>query len=153
MTNNINIPKVSEIEISYKPVIKPSEMLKVTCSKDAEKIFRSIWSNDITYRESFYALYLNRANKVLGYQFISLGGIAGTVVDVRCIYQAALKASASGIHNAHNHPSGNNESSDADIKITKKLKDAGKLLDITLLDHLILLPEGYISMADEGLLL
>jgi DNA repair protein RadC len=89
---------------------------------------------------------------VLGYQLISLGGISGTVVDVRCIYQAALKASASSILLAHNHPSGNSEPSDADIKITKKLKDAGKLLDITLLDHLILLPEGYTSLADEGLL-
>jgi DNA repair protein RadC len=151
MTNEI-IPKVSEIEISYKPVIKPSEMLKVTCSKDAERILRSIWGSDINYRESFYALYLNRANKVLGYQLISLGGISGTVVDVRCIYQVALKTLSSGVLIAHNHPSGNNEPSDADIKITKKLKDAGKLLDITLLDHLILLPEGYTSMADEGLL-
>jgi DNA repair protein RadC len=151
MMNNI-IPKVSEIEISYKPVIKPSEMLKVTCSKDAERILRSIWGNDINYRESFYALYLNRANKVLGYQLISIGGISGTVVDVRCIYLAALKALAVNLIIAHNHPSGNNEPSDADIKITKKLKDAGKLLDITLLDHLILVPEGYTSLADEGLL-
>ena len=82
---------------------------------------------------------------------ISIGGISGTVVDVRCIYQAALKASASSILLAHNHPSGNNEASDADIKITKKLKEAGELLNISLLDHLILMPEGYTSMADEGL--
>ena len=151
MTNEI-ISKVSEIEISYKPVIKPSEMVKISCSKDAEEIFRSIWGNDISYRESFYALYLNRANKVLGYQLISIGGISGTVVDPKCIYQAALKASCSGIILAHNHPSGNGDASDADIKITKKLKEAGELLDITVLDHLILLPEGYTSMADEGIL-
>jgi len=152
MTNDIIIPQVSEIEITYKPVIKPSEMVKITCSSDAERIFRSIWGNDICYRESFYALYLNRANKVLGYQLISIGGISGIVVDVRCIFQVALKALAVNLIIAHNHPSGNNEVSDADIKITKKLKDAGKLLDITLQDHLILLPEGYTSMADEGLL-
>jgi len=151
MTNEI-IPKVSEIEISYKPVIKPSEMVKITCSKDAEKIFRSIWGNDLNYKESFYALYLNRANKVLGYQLISSGGISGTVVDAKCIYQAALKASCVNLIIAHNHPSGNSDPSDADIKITKKLKDAGKLLDITLLDHLILLPERYTSLADQGLL-
>ena len=120
MINDI-ILKVSEIEISYKPVIKPSEMLKVTCSKDAERILRSVWGNDINYRESFYALYLNRANKVLGYQLISLGGISGTVVDVRCIYQAALKASASSIILAHNHPSGNNDPSDANFKINKNI--------------------------------
>lgn len=147
-----NIQQVSEIEIIYKPLVKPSRMAKVSCSGDAEKIFRNIWGNSLNYKESFYALYLNRANKVLGYQLISLGGISGTVVDVRCIYQAALKASCSGIILAHNHPSGNKEPSDADIKITKKLKDAGILLDITLLDHLILLPEGYTSLADEGLL-
>jgi DNA repair protein RadC len=66
MTSDIIIQQVSEIEITYKPVIKPSEMVKITCSKDAERILQSIWGNDITYRESFYALYLNRANKVLG---------------------------------------------------------------------------------------
>jgi len=152
MTSDIIIPQVSEIEITYKPVIKTSEMVKITCSKDAERILRSIWGNDINYRESFYALYLNRANKVLGYQLISIGGISGTVVDVRCIYLAALKALSSNLILSHNHPSGNGEASDADIKITKKLKEAGNLLDITLLDHLILLPEGYTSMADEGLL-
>jgi len=149
---NINIPQVSEISISYKPVIKPSEMIKISKSSDAEKIFRSIWGNDLNYRESFYALYLNRANKIFGYQLISFGGISGTVVDAKCIYQAALKALAVNLILAHNHPSGNGEPSDADIKITKKLKDAGKLLDITLLDHLIILPEGYTSMTDEGYL-
>ena len=151
MVNDKNISQVSEIEISYNPVIKPSEMVKVSCSIDAERIFRNIWSN-LNYKESFYALYLNRANKVLGYLLISLGGISGTVVDVRCIYQAALKASCSGLILAHNHPSGNSEPSDSDIKITKKLKEAGALLDIRLLDHLILLPEGYTSLADEGIL-
>ena len=152
MTKNNVIPQVSEIEITYKPFIRPSEMAKVSCSKDAEKIFRSIWGNSLTYRESFYALYLNRANKVLGYQLISIGGISGTVVDVRCIYQAALKTSCSSIILAHNHPSGNREPSDSDVKITEKLKKAGGLLDIQVLDHLILLPEGYTSLAEEGIL-
>ena len=146
------IPQVSEIEITYHPVIKPSQMPKVNCSKDAERILRSIWGSDLNYRESFYALYLNRANKVLGYQLVSLGGISGTVVDVRCIYQAALKALAVNLIIAHNHPSGNNEPSDSDIKITQKLKEAGQLLDIQVIDHLILFSEGYTSLADEGML-
>ena len=126
-------------------------MIKVNCSADAEKIFRDIWEN-LNYKESFYVLYMNRANKVGGYHLISTGGLAGTVVDVRCIYQAALKTCASSILIAHNHPSGNNEPSDADMRITRKIRDAGKLLDISLLDHLILLPRGYTSMADEGIL-
>ena len=103
-------------------------------------------------RESFYALYLNRANKVLGDHLISLGGVSGTVVDPKCVYQVALKAHASSLIVAHNHPSGNKEPSNADLEITRKLKEAGQLLDINLLDHIILLPEGYISMADEGML-
>ncbi len=146
------IPQMSEIEISYSPAIKPSQMAKISCSRDAENIFRSIWSNDLNYRESFYALYLNRANRVLGYKLISLGGLSGTVVDVRCIYQVALKTLSSGILIAHNHPSGNSEPSDADIKITRKLKEAGALLDIQLLDHLSLFSDGYTSLADEGML-
>ena len=91
------IPQVSEIEISYNPSVRPSQMAKISCSKDAERIFRSIWGKNLNYRESFYALYLNRANKVLGYQLISIGGLSGTVVDVRCIYQVALKTLSSGI--------------------------------------------------------
>ncbi len=85
MTTN-KIQQVAEIEISYKPIIKPSDMVKINCSGDAEKIFRSIWNDSLSYRESFYALYMNRANKVLGYQLISIGGITGTIVDARFIF-------------------------------------------------------------------
>ncbi len=151
MTTN-KIQQVAEIEISYKPLIKPSEMVKISCSGDAEKIFRSIWDSSINYRESFYALYLNRANNVLGYQLISIGGLTGTLVDNRCIFQAALKANAVSIILAHNHPSGSKDPSNSDMSITRKIKEAGSLLDITLLDHLIMLQEDYVSFADEGIL-
>jgi len=144
--------RVSEIEISYSPAVKSSERITITSSADAERVFRRIWGQPIELRECFYALFLNRANKVLGYFLVSVGGITGTVVDPRCVYQAALKASAVGILLAHNHPSGNPTPSDADKMITKQLKEAGKLLDINLLDHLILMPEGYTSFADEGML-
>jgi DNA repair protein RadC len=148
---NDNILHLAEIEVSYNPVVKASEMVKISCSMDAERIFRSIWSNTINLKESFYVLYLNRANKVLGYQLISIGGISGTVVDPKCIFQVALKTNSTGLIIAHNHVSGNPEPSEVDIKITKKLKEAGELLDVALLDHLILLPEGYTSLADEGM--
>lgn len=144
--------RVSEIEISYSPAVKSSERITITGSADAEKVFRRIWGQPIELRECFYALFLNRANKVLGYFLVSVGGITGTVVDPRCVYQAALKASATGILLCHNHPSGNPQPSDADLQITRKLKDAGQILEINLLDHLILMPEGYTSMADEGML-
>ena len=97
-------------------------------------------------------LLLNRANKVLGISTISEGGLSGTVTDVRLIYQYAIKANASGIIIAHNHPSGNINPSESDQKITNKIKDAGNLLDIQLLDHIILTAEIeiYRSFADEG---
>jgi len=144
--------RVSEIGISYSPAVKSSERITITGSADAERVFRRIWGQPIELRECFYALFLNRANRVLGYYLVSVGGITGTVVDPRCIFQAALKASATGILLAHNHPSGNPQPSDADLELTRKLKDAGKILEITVLDHLILMPEGYTSFADEGML-
>jgi len=95
-------------------------------------------------------MLLNRANKVLGIAQISQGGISGTVTDVRIILQYALKANASGIILCHNHPSGNMEPSESDLKITSKLKEAAIIHDITLLDHLIITNEGYHSLADNG---
>lgn len=144
--------RVSEIDISYSPAIKPSERFTVSGSADAEKVFRRIWSQPLELRECFYALFLNRANKVLGYYLVSVGGLTGTIVDVRTVFQAALKANACSVIFAHNHPSGNIQPSDADLQLTRKLKEAGRILEITVLDHLILLPEGYFSMADEGML-
>jgi DNA repair protein RadC len=98
-------------------------------------------------------MLLTRSNKVLGLTSISKGGISGTVTDVRIILQYAIKANASGIIICHNHPSGNVHPSETDKKITRKIKESGNLMDIQLLDHLIIIPEGrYYSMADEGIL-
>ncbi len=153
MTNSeLNILKISEIEVSYAPRVSPSERISITSSSDAEQLFRKIWKQPIELKECFYALFLNRANKVLGYQLISIGGVSGTVVDPKVIFQTALKANASSVILAHNHPSGNGKPSETDIQLTRKLREAGKLLEISVLDHLILLPEGYTSLADEGLI-
>jgi DNA repair protein RadC len=97
-------------------------------------------------------LMMNRQNQILGYHQLSKGGMTGAVVDVRVIFQVALKACATSILVAHNHPSGNLEASDADRKITRQIKEAGVILDIPLLDHLIMTTDSYLSMADEGLL-
>ena len=94
----------------------------------------------------------NRSNKVTGIFTVSQGGIAGTVADPKLIFACALKAAASGIILAHNHPSGALQPSQADIQLTKKLADGGKLLDIQVMDHLIMTSEEYFSFADEGLL-
>jgi DNA repair protein RadC len=98
-------------------------------------------------------MLLTRANKVLGIASISKGGINGTLTDVRIILQYAIKANASGIIICHNHPSGNVQPSESDIVITRKIKDSGNLMDVQLLDHLIIIPEGgYYSMGDEGII-
>jgi DNA repair protein RadC len=93
-----------------------------------------------------------RSNKVLGIASISKGGITGTVTDVRVILQYANKANSSGIIICHNHSSGNVQPSESDITITRKIKKSGIVMDIQLLDHLIIVPEGnYYSMGDEGI--
>ena len=130
----------------------PQNSRKVVSSKDGEEILRNIWSNAIELREEFYMLLLNRANKVLGFYRISEGGTAGTVVDPKLIFSVALKCHASSIILAHNHPSGNTQPSEADLKLTKNLISGGKILEISVLDHLILTSESFFSFADEGLM-
>ena len=148
---NLFDQRISEIKISYSHTVRPSERLKVTCSRDAYNYVLPIWK-DIEYRESFAVLLLNRGMKVLGLSWISLGGISGTVVDAKIIFQAALKANASSIILVHNHPSGTMQASDADLKITRKIKNGATFLDITVADHIIISSESYLSLADEGML-
>ncbi len=102
--------------------------------------------------EQFKILLVNRAHKVLEVLEVSQGGIAGTVADPKIIFVSALKAAACGIILSHNHPSGNLNASQADIDLTKKLKEAGRFLEIQILDHIIITSEKYFSFADEGLL-
>ena len=99
-------------------------------------------------------LLLSRSNKVLGITTISTGGVSASLMDRKVMFQHALKANACGIIIAHNRPSGNKMPSESDTKITRKIKDAGEILDIQLLDHIILTPEEdvYTSFVDEGLL-
>jgi DNA repair protein RadC len=102
--------------------------------------------------EEFWVLMLNRANKVLLRYNVSKGGMTGTVIDVRMIMKKALETRAASMILSHNHPSGNIQPSTADTKITQKLKDAGAIMDIPVLDHVIITDNGYFSFADEGLL-
>jgi DNA repair protein RadC len=148
--NQLKSLEIAEIEVQYSTNIKPSDRVKITCSKDAADAFRSVWRQPLELKECFYAMFLNRGNKILGILLISEGGISGTVVDVRSIFSAALKANSCSIILAHNHPSGNGTPSESDLKITIKVKSAGEVLDIQVLDHVILLPDGYSSLADDG---
>jgi len=152
MQPNLFNYNLAEIEVSYKTTVKASERRTIRTSKDAESIFREIWSSGIEFKEEFYILLLNRANKVLGWYKVSEGGMSGTVVDPKLVFSIALKGLASSICISHNHPSGNLKPSIEDINLTKRLKEAGALLEIPVLDHLIITNEGFYSFADEGMM-
>lgn len=102
--------------------------------------------------EEFWILLLNRGNRVMGREKVSMGGVTGTVVDGKVIFKKALLGNATSIILCHNHPSGTLRPSQPDIDITKKLKMAGKTLDISVVDHLIISELGYYSFADEGMM-
>lgn len=132
---------------------KESELLKrdkVTSSREAYDIMKSHFM-DLPHEE-FWVLMLNRANLLVKKELISKGGIAGTVVDAKIIFKTAVDNYASSIIVCHNHPSGNIHPSDADIRLTRTLHEAGKIMEIPLLDHLIIAEKNYYSFGDEGLL-
>ena len=121
---------------------------KISSSKDAFNIFHSL-TGDLPYEE-FWILMLNRANKIIKKVKISEGGISGTVVDPKKIFSICLEYHTSALILGHNHPSGLCVPSEADLKITKKIKDAGALLEISVLDHIIVGNDRFYSFADEG---
>jgi DNA repair protein radc len=122
----------------------------ISSSSDAYEILQKEVS-DKPYEE-FWVLLLNRSNKVLRKVCIGEGGMSGTVVDPKKIFKIAIENNAACIILCHNHPSGNLKPSDSDIKLTKKIKEAGNNLDISVLDHVIIGDEKYYSFADEGIL-
>lgn len=149
----IDVYEVAEIKLSYSAKVKASQRPKVDCSRQVFEVFAQSWDEDrIEFVEDFKVMLLSRANRVLGIVNISSGGTAGTVVDVKLVLAAALKSASSSMILAHNHPSGNLVPSEQDKRLTARIKDAGRILDIPVLDHLIVTTEGYYSFADEGAL-
>lgn len=123
---------------------------KITGSKDAADFFQPMLG-DLNHEE-FWVMLLNRGNKIIDTFMVSQGGISGTVIDVRLILKNALEKMASSIILCHNHPSGTMQASEADLQITKKINDASTIMDISVLDHLIIGGNSYLSLADEGIL-
>ncbi|MGV3706210.1 MAG: RadC family protein [Arcticibacter sp.] len=123
---------------------------QITSSRDVYELLRRQFA-DLNHEE-FWIVLLNRSNKVLSCHLISKGGQAGTIADPKIIFQTALENHSASIILSHNHPSGNLKPSQADLQLTRKLKDAGELLDISVLDHLIFTDASYLSFADEGLM-
>ena len=128
----------------------PLELVKVTSSKVMYQEMYPIIGK--LAHEEFWVVYLNNANKIIFKAQLSKGGITGTVVDVRLIFKIALEQNAVAIVLAHNHPSGKLQASEADIQVTKRIKNAGLQLDISVLDHIIVTEHSYFSFADEGIL-
>ena len=128
----------------------PLELVKVTSSKVmCQEMYPIIGELAL---EVFWVVYLNNANKIIFKAQLSKGGITGTVVDVRLVFKIALEQNAVAIVLAHNHPSGKLQASEADIQVTKRIKNAGLQLDISVLDHIIVTEHSYFSFADEGIL-
>ncbi|MEC4116092.1 RadC family protein [Myroides phaeus] len=126
------------------------DLSKITSSKDVFEIMNPIIGS--LDHEEFWVIFLNNSNKIKFKTALSKGGMTGTVVDIRVLFQIALEQKATGIILSHNHPSGKLKPSEADIHITKKIKEAGRVMDVQVLDHVIVTEYSYYSFADEGML-
>jgi DNA repair protein RadC len=126
------------------------EKIRISGSKDVYELFQSL-IGDLTHEE-FWVLFMNRSNRVIDNIRISQGGISGTVIDIRLILKNALDRLSSSLILCHNHPSGNLKPSEADIRITAKISDASRTMDIQLLDHIIIADNSYFSFSDEGMI-
>ena len=151
LNQNFDWQQVAEVQISYRNPVRPSQRPRLTSSKEVYNLLLACWNPQrIEYAEEFKILLLNNANRVLGLYHVSSGGIDATPVDAKVLFTAALKANASALILVHNHPSRNLKASEADIILTKKLLQGARLLDIRILDHLIITPDGYYSFKDMG---
>jgi DNA repair protein RadC len=127
-----------------------SDRLTITSSKDVYNYFHPIVADLV--HEEFWALYLNRSNKIIEKYKLSQGGVSGTVTDIRLLLKRAIELLASSLIVCHNHPSGNINPSENDTAITNKIKAAASQMDIRLLDHVIIANNSYFSFTDEGIL-
>lgn len=123
---------------------------RIATSRDAYNCIHTLLKD--LHHEEFWVLLLNKACEVIGRKKMSTGGTSGTVADIKIIFKQAIESRASAIIAVHNHPSGNLKPSDADLDLTRKMKESGKILDLPLLDHLIISERGYYSFADEGVI-
>ncbi len=146
-------PQIPECKISYSLIGEVDTLPQVTSPEQAYKLLLEIWDKDtICYREEFIVLLLNNAKRVIGWSKISIGGSNATIVEPAMVFQVALLSHASSIILAHNHPSNNMRASTADINLTKRLKEAGQLLGISIDDHLIISSTTFISLRNESII-
>lgn len=146
-----NYLEMKTIQLSYLCDSAVNDTEAIRSSKQAAKIFRETFRNgEIQMQEYFKAIFLRTDGRVLGIHTISMGGMRSTVVDAKVLFSAALLAHAEIIILCHNHPSGEAKPSGEDLKLTQKLVDGARLLDLTVADHIIITEENYYSMGDNG---
>ncbi|KOF04162.1 DNA repair protein [Roseivirga seohaensis subsp. aquiponti] len=145
------VNKFEEVRLVYKNKTRAEDRPQITNANKAYEILRASWDDDqISLLEEAKVLFLDNRLRLMSISSISKGGTTGTVIDPKIVFAMALKRRCSSIILSHNHPSGNLKPSQADISITRKFSEAGKLLDITVSDHIIITDEGYCSMANDG---
>ncbi|WP_447950885.1 RadC family protein [Chryseobacterium koreense] len=141
---------LTAVEIGRRRAVQEvPEKMPISNSEDTFRILQPFLGDLQT--EEFWAIFLNQSNKVLLKSRLTSGGINQSVVDVRILFKTALENFATGIIVAHNHPSGNLKPSQNDLNITKQISQAGKILNIQLIDHLIITQNSWFSFAEEGL--
>ena len=148
-----NLSVANELVVSYvkNPNLNIEDFKVVNNSRLMNVVFKQIWNqNDLTIRESFYAIFFNPKLDVVGYRKIGDGSVDAVMVDMRIIFSSALLANATHIAVAHNHPSGSLKPSSADLNLTQQIISASKVLNISFLDHLIITEDDYYSFRDEG---
>lgn len=144
--------KTNISEITLKRTKRDFKRVKITSAEDVSKFARQFYFDDLTIYESFFLILLNSANNTIGYVKISQGGINGTIADPQLIAKYAIETLAKGVILVHNHPSGSTKPSQADRKITSKIKEVLNLFDCTVLDHVILTETDFFSFAQENIL-
>jgi DNA repair protein RadC len=151
-------PHLAELKVSYKRrrKVEARQLAMpwvIASATTAEAYLRSVWDQDaIEFVEEVLVVCLNGGHEVLGWVKVSRGGFAQATIDPRVVFGVALQAAASAIILAHNHPAGTRDASPEDLRVTRRLVEAGSLLGISVLDHIILTKDGALSMAEEGIL-
>ena len=147
LKSSSKVSPIPEINITFSRKRKING--KIGSARDVANTLSKFYKrNTIEVREQFFVLYLNNSKEVLGYHTHSVGGVKASIVDMRILFSVALKSLTTSLIVVHNHPSGTLKPSNSDIIITNKIKKAGELLDIQLLDHIILTKNGFYSFAE-----
>lgn len=150
-TGSQRVEGMAEVQLIYHNTVKVEDRIRITNADEAYRVFLNSWDpGKLELQEQLKVVFLNQAAHVLGIMELSTGGVHYTVADPRILFAAALKVAAVSMILCHNHPSGNLKPSDADLRMTEKVKAAGELLEIKLHDHLIISREAYYSFAEHG---